>query len=167
MKKIPVIVMDKERTSERQVFMDVDPDESDIALGDVKGKHVVVIDDMVRTGNTIVECCRKLREAGATRVVFFVTHFYSSQEGRIKLNDSVIDEIVTTSSIPQILNRHMHGRLRHKMVVLRIPRWISNFLLQHTNLTEKPLSRPLYIEDMSSKNPRWKGRNVGPLFSED
>jgi len=166
MKKIPVIVMDKERTSERQVFMDVDPDESDIALGDVKGKHVVVIDDMVRTGNTIVECCRKLREAGATRVVFFVTHFYSSQEGRIKLNDSVIDEIVTTSSIPQILNRDMQGRLRHKMVVLRIPRWISNFLLQHTNLTEKPLSRPLYIEDMSSKNPRWKGRNVGPLFPE-
>ena len=55
-----------------------------------------------------------------------VTHFYSNREGRITLNDACIDEIVTTSTIPQILNRDMQGRLRHKMVVLRLARWISN-----------------------------------------
>ena len=166
LKNAPVIIMKKERIAERQVYMDLDP-LSDITLDQVAGKHVVVIDDMVRTGNTIVECCRLLREAGAARVVFFVTHFYSSQEGRIKLNDPVIDEIVTTSTIPQILNRDMQGRLRHKMVVLRIPRWISSFIYQHLAPNSKPFARPLYVEDMSSKNPRWKSRMVGPLFQED
>ncbi len=166
MPRVPVVIMSKQRTGEREVVVSLDP-QSDIPLEDVRGKHVVVIDDMVRTGNTIVECCRKLREAGAARVVFFVTHFYSSQEGRIKLNDPVIDEIVTTSSIPQILNRDMQGRLRHKMVVLRIARWISGFLYQHIDPTSKPLARPLYIEDMSSKNPRWKGWALGTLFQED
>lgn len=166
MPQVPVIVMNKQRRAERQVSMDLDP-ESTIPLDEVKGKHVVVIDDMVRTGNTIVECCRMLREAGAERVVFFVTHFYSSQEGRIKLNDPVIDEIVTTSTIPQILNRDMQGRLRHKMVVLRIARWMSAFLYKHVHPDAKPLSRPYYIEDMSSKNPRWKSRKMGPLFDED
>ncbi|KGE71462.1 ribose-phosphate diphosphokinase [Spirochaeta lutea] len=161
--EVPVVIMQKERTGERQIIMNLDP-ASDIALEDVAGRQVVVIDDMVRTGNTIVECCRKLRQAGASRVVFFVTHFYSSQEGRIKLNDPSIDEIVTTSTIPQILNRDMQGRLRHKMVVLRIARWMSSFLHMQIGAEHQPLPRPLYVEDMSSKNPRWKGGRPGPLF---
>ena len=78
------------------------------------------------------------------------------------LNDPAIDEIVTTSTIPQILNRDMQGRLRHKMVVLRIARWVSNFIWHHI-LEQPSLPEPLYVEDMSSKNPRWKG-NYGPLF---
>ena len=71
-------------------------------------------------------------------------------------------EIVTTSTIPQILNRDMQGRLRHKMVVLRIARWVSNYIW-HGILEQDALPEPLYQEDMSSKNPRWKG-NYGPLF---
>jgi ribose-phosphate pyrophosphokinase len=159
---VPVLTMTKERTGEREIEMSVNTVDSDVGLADVKGKHVVVIDDMVRTGNTIVNACRILRHAGAARVVFFVTHFYSSREGRVILNDPAIDEIVTTSTIPQILNRDMQGRLRHKMVVLRIARWVSNFIW-HEILEQTPLPEPLYHEDMSSKNPRWKG-NYGPLF---
>jgi ribose-phosphate pyrophosphokinase len=161
--KVPVIIMEKERYGERTITMNLNPD-SDISFKDVQGREVVVIDDMVRTGNTIVECCKKLKEAGAKRVVFFVTHFYSSQEGRINLNNNVIDEIVTTSTNPQILNRDMQGRLRHKMVVLRLARWISNYLHIHLDADGKPLAAPYYVEDMSSKNPRWRG-GMGPLFN--
>jgi ribose-phosphate pyrophosphokinase len=160
---VPTIILEKERTGEREIRMDINP-ESQLGFEDVKGKHVVVIDDMVRTGGTIIQACSKLRESGAERIVFVVTHFYSSQEGRIKLNNPVIDEIVTTSSIPQILNRDMQGRLRHKMVVLRIARWISNYIHMMMEPYSEPLKRPYYIEDMSSKNPRWKDP-LGPLFN--
>ncbi len=161
-KNIPLIILEKERRNEREIHMDVHP-ESDLDFSDVRGKQVIVIDDMVRTGGTIIEACTKLKKAGAQRVVFVVTHFYSSQEGRIKLNNPVIDEIVTTSTIPQILNRDMQGRLRHKMVVLRIARWISNYIYLMINPEGDPLQRPYYVEDMSSKNPRW--RPLGPLFA--
>lgn len=161
--KVPLMVMAKERTDEREVQVDVSKT-SDIGLEEIEGRDVVVVDDMVRTGNTIVETCRLIREGEPRKVVFFVTHFYSSREGRINLNDPAIDEIVTTNTIPQILNRDTQGRLRSKMVVLLLERWISNYMLKLVSGPADSLSGPLYREDMSSKNPRWKGK-MGPLFS--
>ena len=82
----------------------------------------------------------------------------------MNLNDPVIHEIVSTSNIPSILNRDVQGRLRHKMVVLRVARWIADFISRKIDGPEGALNQPLYKEDMSSKNPRWKGK-MGPLFS--
>ena len=161
---VPVLRMCKVRTGEREVEVSVDP-ESGIRLEDIRGKDVVVVDDMVRTGNTIVECCRLLKTAGPRRVVFFVTHFNSSREGRINMDDPSIDEIVTTSTIPSILNRDVQGRLRRKLVVLRLERWIASHLYSRLSSVPGELPEPHYAEDMSSKNPRWKG-TMGPLFAQ-
>ncbi len=160
---IGLITMNKERQGEWDVSVSVDPG-SELPLEAVEGKDVVVLDDMVRTGKTIIECCRLIRTARPNRVVFFVTHFNSTREGRVNMNDPCIDEIVTTSTIPSILNRDVQGRLRHKMVVLRISKWISSYVLQTLGITSAPLRPPLYMEDMSSKNPRGKGL-MGPLFT--
>ncbi len=162
--QVKVLKMKKRRTGEREVQIEVD-DSSEIGIEDIEGKDLVVIDDMVRTGNTILECCRLLRRGAPRRVIFMVTHFYSSREGRITMNDPAIDEIVTTSTIPQILNRDMQGRLRHKMVVLRLARWISSSITGLRGIDQQELSGPLYTEDISSKHPRWRGK-MGPLFSE-
>lgn len=162
--KVPVIVMNKERIGERTVQISISAD-SDIGLSDITGKDVVVLDDMVRTGGTIVETCHKLRSANPNKIVFFVTHFYSSRECRSNLNDRVLDEVITTTTIPSILNRDVQGRLRHKMVVLLISRWISNYLLKLLDKQSPGLKAPLYSEDMSAKNPRWIGK-MGPLFSD-
>ncbi len=164
MKSLPIITMEKERLDERKVRMILNKEKSDLKLSDVAGKEVVVLDDMVRTGNTITRCCKMLKEAGAKRIVFFVTHFYSSREGRVNLNDDSIDEIVTTSTIPEILNRDIQGRLRHKIVVLRIARWISNFIMNKYNNKELPLDGPYYSADISSKNPRWKKEMKNNMF---
>lgn len=161
---VGLITMDKQRINEWEVEVSPAPD-SETALSEVEGKDVVVIDDMVRTGKTIVECCKLLKTANPNRVVFFVTHFNSSRETRVNLSDPSINEIVTTSTIPQILNRDVQGRLRQKMVVLRISRWISNHILQILDGGTPPLRKPYYNEDMSSKNPRWKG-HMGPLFGK-
>lgn len=160
---IPLVFMNKVRSDERKVSIQISP-ESEISEEEIKGKDIAVIDDMVRTGNTIMETCNLLKEAGANRVVFFVTHFYSSRECRVNLNAHTLDEIVTTSTIPDILNRDVQGRLRHKMVVLQLSRWVCNYILKLMGQEAEQLSPPLYTEDMSSKNPRWRGR-MGPLYS--
>ena len=160
---IPLVFMNKVRSDERKVSIQISP-ESEISEEEIKGKDIAVIDDMVRTGNTIMETCNLLKAAGANRVVFFVTHFYSSRECRVNLNAHTLDEIVTTSTIPDILNRDVQGRLRHKMVVLQLSRWVCNYILSLMGKDEEQLSPPLYTEDMSSKNPRWRGR-MGPLYS--
>ncbi len=151
----PMITLRKVRTGERSVQIGADPD-SEHPLEVVHGKDVVVIDDMVRTGNTILEACRLLKQKRAHRVVFLVTHFHSSVEVRENLNFPCINEIVTTNSIPGILNRDLQGRLRKKLLVLKIEKWLSRFLLKRLDLPHKPMDPPYYRVDISSKNPRWE-----------
>jgi ribose-phosphate pyrophosphokinase len=68
-KNVPVIIMDKKRVGERRVLITVS-DDSDIGLSDIAGKDVVVLDDMVRTGGTIVETSHVLRSANPNKIVF-------------------------------------------------------------------------------------------------
>jgi ribose-phosphate pyrophosphokinase len=150
-----LLLMTKERSGERRVAIETSPD-SPISLADVKQRDVVVFDDMVRTGSTIVECCRQIKAAGANRVIFVVTHFYSSDEVKENLNDRAIDEIITTNTLPTVLNRDMQGRLRRKMLVLKIEKWIANILRQEYLGSRSPLHQPPYSVDISSKNPRWR-----------
>ncbi len=148
-----LVFASKERRGERSVEITIDAQSPTPAEG-VAGKDVIVFDDMVRTGVTIRECCRLLKDLGARRVVFFVTHFYSSPEGRENLSGPEIDEIVTTNTIPSVLNRDMQGRLRRKLTVLKLERWVSRSVLEVLGDDISHLESPLYSVDMSSKNPR-------------
>jgi ribose-phosphate pyrophosphokinase len=143
------------RVGERQVKLSVSKD-SDLALEDIGGKDVIVLDDMVRTGGTIVECCRLLRQGNPRRLCFVVTHFLSSAEARESLNSKCIEEILTSNSIPSVLNRDSQGRLRKKMVVLKIEKWIARFLLNYVGKSTLKFEENFYSVDMSSKNPRWR-----------
>ncbi len=149
----------KQRLGERNVasFIDVN---SPSPLEEVVGKDVIVFDDMVRTGITITECCRLLKQAGAQRVLFFVTHFHPSHEGRENLNTPDIDEIVTTNTLPAVLNRDLQGRLRRKLTVLKLEKWVGCHVLSSMRHCEGQIDGPLYAVDMSSKNPRWSSRNL-------
>ena len=150
-----MLLMDKHRSGERKVSI-VAAENSPTSLDDIKGREIVVIDDMVRTGNTIVECCRHLKDAGAARIIFVVTHFYSSPEVKENLNDASIDDIITTNTLPNILNRDMQGRLRRKMLILKIERWIAHVLKKEVFNMPVNEHECLYSVDISRKNPRWK-----------
>ena len=149
------LIMDKERFGERNVKICAHAD-SPTKMDELAGRTVVVCDDMVRTGGTIKTCCQCLKEAGVKRVIFVVTHFYSSQEVKENLNDAVIDDIITTNTLPNILNRDMQGRLRHKMLVLKIERWIVNALRNDVLGLSCPQYVPPYTVDISRKNPHWE-----------
>lgn len=157
--KAGVCIMTKERSGERKVEIKVAHD-SPVALEALEGRDVVVFDDMVRTGSTIVNCCTVLRQARPRRVIFGVSHFYSSAEGRENMASPAMDEILTTNTLPTILNRDTQGRLRKKMVVIKIEKWIARFLLGYFGEDTKRLERNFYAIDMSSKNPRWKALDV-------
>ena len=153
-KKPDFLIMSKERLGEREVVMKPAPD-SPTNFDALKGREVVVCDDMVRTGGTIMACCKQLKAAGAARVLFVVTHFYSSQEVKDNLGSDVVDEIITTDTLPNILNRDMQGRLRKKMLVLKLEKWIVNELRCQVLHQDLPAYDPPYSVDISHKNPYW------------
>lgn len=153
--KPSLLIMDKVRSGERKVEIKAHQD-SPTRLEELADREVVVIDDMVRTGNTIVECCKRLKEAQARRVVFVVTHFNSSPEVKENLDNPAIDDIITTNTIPSILNRDMQGRLRRKMLILKLERWIANVLRKEVLHSKEPQYARPYTVDISRKNPRWR-----------
>ena len=147
------LLLEKERRDERDVDIRL-YEGSECAFEDIAGHDVVLFDDMVRTGSTLVKTCQYLKKAKPGRLVFAVTHFYASDEGRLKMADTAIDEILTLNTLPTILNRDEQGRLRRKIVVLKIERWLAYNL---TEILDLPLKNKddLYHIDMSSKNPRF------------
>lgn len=148
------VVMDKVRSGEREVKMTLSS-LSEVDMDYLEGRDVIVLDDMVRTGSTIVQCCEHLKTGHPRRVCFGVTHFYTSSEAREKLNSPFIDEIMTTSSLPDIMNRDQQGRLRRKLVVLKLSKWISRYIMKLLNTDDGRYAKDFYSIDMSSKNPRW------------
>jgi len=151
-----VVVMDKVRTGERKIHMTVSAT-SPYPIEHVTGKDVVVLDDMVRTGGTIANCCKILNQYAPNKTIFMTTHFHSSEETKVNLSTPAISEIITTSTLPSILNRDNQGRLRKKMAVLKINKWIASYLSERLDLGLK-IEQPLYVENMSDKNPRSRER---------
>ncbi|MEZ5551081.1 MAG: phosphoribosyltransferase family protein [Pseudomonadales bacterium] len=151
--KAKFILLDKERSGERDVEITLHK-ESESKFEEIHGHDVVLLDDMVRTGSTVVKSCQFLKKIQPGRLVFAVTHFYASDEGRQKMADTALDEILTLNTLPAVLNRDEQGRLRKKMVVLKIENWLARELCRILGLPGRT-GGSLYQIDMSSKNPRF------------
>jgi ribose-phosphate pyrophosphokinase len=151
--KARFILLDKERSGEREVEITLHR-ESESTFEEIRGHDVVLMDDMVRTGSTVVKTCQFLKQIQPGRLVFAVTHFYASEEGREKMASTALDEILTLNTLPTILNRDEQGRLRRKMVVLKIESWLARRLREVVGLPPAT-GGSLYQIDMSSKNPRF------------
>ena len=70
-------------------------------LGDVQGKDVVIIDDMVDTAGTLTKAADLMIEKGATSVRAYCTHGVLSKDAYQKLDNSEIAELVITNTIPK------------------------------------------------------------------
>lgn len=69
-------------------------------IGEVAGRTCVIMDDMVDTANTLCEAASALKEQGATKVVAYATHPVLSGIAAQRINDSSLDELVVTNTIP-------------------------------------------------------------------
>jgi len=70
-------------------------------IGDVKGKHVVLIDDIIDTGGTLIKATDLMLEKGAKSVRAFATHALLSNNAQEKIAQSNLKELVVTDSIPR------------------------------------------------------------------
>ncbi|MCG3179890.1 MAG: Ribose-phosphate pyrophosphokinase [Phycisphaerae bacterium] len=69
-------------------------------IGDVKGKTVLMMDDMITTAGTMVEGAKLVREHGAKRVLVGATHPVLCGPAVERLAQGYVDEIVVTDTIP-------------------------------------------------------------------
>ena len=69
-------------------------------IGDVEGKNVVIIDDMVDTAGSITKAADIIKEAGAKTVRACATHCVMSGPAIERVQASALEEIVFTNSIP-------------------------------------------------------------------
>jgi ribose-phosphate pyrophosphokinase len=69
-------------------------------IGEVAGSDIVIIDDIISTGGTITQAAEALKQAGAGKIIAAATHPVFAGSALAKLEDSPIEEVVVTNSIP-------------------------------------------------------------------
>ncbi|HEX2949289.1 MAG TPA: ribose-phosphate pyrophosphokinase [Armatimonadota bacterium] len=79
-----------------------EPNESEVinVIGDVKGKRVVIVDDMVDTAGSLVHGAEALKERGAKEIYACATHGVLSGPAIERLQNSPIEKLIITDTIP-------------------------------------------------------------------
>ncbi|EFQ23708.1 ribose-phosphate diphosphokinase [Aminomonas paucivorans] len=88
-------IVDKRRSHDVANFSEVME-----IIGDVKGKTAILVDDIVDTAGTLVHAAEALREKGAGKVYACATHGVLSGPAVERVQNSVIEELVFTDTIP-------------------------------------------------------------------
>ncbi len=68
-------------------------------VGDVDGKQVIMIDDIVSTGSTLIEAAQAIKELGAIGITAGATHAVLAGDAVEKLTESIISEVVVTNTL--------------------------------------------------------------------
>ncbi|BAP39510.1 ribose-phosphate pyrophosphokinase [Metamycoplasma canadense] len=86
-----IAIIDKRRTG---------PNKSEImgVLGNVKDKNVIIFDDIIDTGGTIIHAAETLKKQGAKKIIIAATHGLFSRGFEMFENNPIIDEVMVTNS---------------------------------------------------------------------
>lgn len=88
-----VVICYKERKKANKIeFMNL--------IGDVEGKNIILIDDMVDTAGTLTEAANLIKKKGAKSIRAIATHPVLSGDSYKRINKSYIEELIVTDSIP-------------------------------------------------------------------
>ena len=83
---------------------------------DVKGRNVIIYDDMVRTGGSLMQAAKAYREAGANRIYCITTHGLFNQDALSKIESQcIIEKVICTNTHPLALQQ-TSGLLQVKSV---------------------------------------------------
>lgn len=81
-------------------------------IGDVRGKVAIILDDMIDTAGTLTQAAKALKENGASAIYACATHGVLSGPAIERINNSDIEEIVLTDTIPQGDKEQQTGKVR-------------------------------------------------------
>ena len=85
-------IVDKRRSEkDKTQFMNL--------IGTVEGKNVVILDDMISSGSTLVEAATEIAKRGARSIMACATHAVFSGDACQRITDSPIEEIMVTNSL--------------------------------------------------------------------
>ncbi|MFT3801929.1 MAG: ribose-phosphate pyrophosphokinase [Burkholderiaceae bacterium] len=100
-------------------------------IGEVEGRTCVIMDDMVDTANTLVKAASALKEHGAKKVVAYCTHPVLSGGAVQRVQDSELDELVVTDTIPlQPSQITLPDGVRSKIRVLSCAQLLAETILR-------------------------------------
>ena len=85
-------------------------------IGEVEGRTCVIMDDIVDTAGTLCKAAAALKEHGAKRVLSYCTHAVLSGAAVSRINDSALDELVVTDTIPLREDAKACNRIRQVSV---------------------------------------------------
>jgi len=92
--RLPMAIIDKRR------YDDTEQAKAAHLIGDVRGKHAIIVDDEVATGGTLMEAAAFLKDQGAESVIAAFTHAVLSGSAVERVQSSVIEQLVFTDTIP-------------------------------------------------------------------
>ena len=69
-------------------------------IGEVEGKDCIIVDDIVDTAGTLCNAANALKDKGANQVQAYAVHPVLSGEAIEKINQSMLDQLVVTDTIP-------------------------------------------------------------------
>ena len=97
----PIIISHKERAKANVVGKMT-------AIGDVEGRNVLIVDDMIDTAGTICMAADMLMARGAKSVRAAITHPVLSGPAYERINDSALQEVIVTDTIPLNPDKDLH-----------------------------------------------------------
>jgi len=102
---VDIAIVDKRRPAANEaVVMNI--------IGDVRGRHCILVDDMVDTAGTLCGAAEALLEQGATRVSAYATHGVLSGPAADRLANAPLHELVITDTIAQPERIMATGKVR-------------------------------------------------------
>ena len=97
----PIIISHKTRAKANVVG-------SMTAIGDVEGRNIIIVDDMIDTAGTICMAADMLMERGAKSVRAAITHPVLSGQAYERINASALEEVIVTDTIPLNPEKDLH-----------------------------------------------------------
>ena len=91
---LPLAIVDKRRPK-----ADVSEVTNIIGGGDIKGKNVILLDDIIATGGSLLNAAEAIKELGAKKVFACVTHAVLSPQAKSKIENSALDALLALDTI--------------------------------------------------------------------
>lgn len=120
---VPLAIVDKRRPRPNVC-------EASSVIGDVRGRDVIVVDDICDTAGSLVAACNLLKEKGAGDIYVAITHAVFSGQAAENIENSPIKQMIISNTIP--LEPAFKEKC-HKVTVLSVAWMLSKIIIAISN----------------------------------